>query len=244
MKRGGGGKKRYQKRRSVDSRGRPLGSGGASHRTTFFGVPCQWLTFLWKIGWLVWYSSTSHFFRMMISRNWFWMIYFKLYKLSTESVDGSLMKLSLAVVKVADDVRGHSTDSLIHKDHVDVVTVALIHFVALIHGWFTADSLIHTDFVALIHTDSFCGLDSHWFTDSGCCFVVLIHWFRMLFLWPWFTDRGWCRETVTTLTTALSLLTGDLIWSSDLDHQYFRFVWIFIIFYARHRFFLQQFLES
>ena len=39
-----------------------------------------------------------------------------------------------AVVKVADDVRGHSTDSLIHKDHVDVVTVALIHFVALIHG--------------------------------------------------------------------------------------------------------------
>ena len=43
-----------------------------------------------------------------------------------------------AVVKVADDVRGHSTDSLIHKDHVDVVTVALIHFVALIHG----DSMI------------------------------------------------------------------------------------------------------
>ena len=39
-----------------------------------------------------------------------------------------------AVVKVADDVRGHSTDSLIHKDHVDMVTVALIHFVALIHG--------------------------------------------------------------------------------------------------------------
>ena len=39
-----------------------------------------------------------------------------------------------AVVKAADDVRGHSTDSLIHKDHVDVVTVALIHFVALIHG--------------------------------------------------------------------------------------------------------------
>ena len=46
--------------------------------------------------------------------------------------------LQTAVVKVADDVRGHKkkacTDSLIHKDHVDVVTVALIHFVALIHG--------------------------------------------------------------------------------------------------------------
>ncbi len=34
-----------------------------------------------------------------------------------------------AVVKAADDVRGHSTDSLIHKDHVDVVTDSLIHFV-------------------------------------------------------------------------------------------------------------------
>ena len=34
-----------------------------------------------------------------------------------------------AVVKVADDVRGHSTDSLIHKDHVGVVTDSLIHFV-------------------------------------------------------------------------------------------------------------------
>ena len=27
------------------------------------------------------------------------------------------------------DVRGHSTDSLIHKDHVGVVTDSLIHFV-------------------------------------------------------------------------------------------------------------------
>ena len=35
----------------------------------------------------------------------------------------------VAVVKVADDVRGHSTDSLIHKDHVGVVTGSLIHFV-------------------------------------------------------------------------------------------------------------------
>ena len=35
----------------------------------------------------------------------------------------------VAVVKVADDVRGHSTDSLIHKDHVGVVTDSLIHFV-------------------------------------------------------------------------------------------------------------------
>ena len=63
-----------------------------------------------------------------------------------EGVKNTIMNLQLsavklyqvevtdAVVKVADDVRGHSTDSLIHKDHVDVVTVALIHFVALIHG--------------------------------------------------------------------------------------------------------------
>ena len=38
-------------------------------------------------------------------------------------------KIGFAVVKVADDVRGHSTDSLIHKDHVGVVTDSLIHFV-------------------------------------------------------------------------------------------------------------------
>ena len=52
--------------------------------------------------------------------------YFKNIAMRTDSVT--------AVVKAADDVRGHSTDSLIHKDHVDVVTVALILFVALIHG--------------------------------------------------------------------------------------------------------------
>ena len=85
-----------------------------------------------------------------------------------------ILSSGTAVVKVADDVRGHSTDSLIHKDHVDVVTVALIHFVALIHGWIP---LIHGWFTADSHwfTDShwFCGLDSHWFTDSGRCFCGL-----------------------------------------------------------------------
>ena len=136
----------------------------------------------------------------MISRNWFWMIYFKLYKLSTESVDGSLMKLSLAVVKVADDVRGHSTDSLIHKDHVDVVTVALIHFVALIHGWFTADSHWFTD------SHWFCGLDSHWFILWP--WFTLIHWFRMLFC-------GLDSLIQDAVFVALIHWQGMMSWNSD-----------------------------
>ncbi len=50
--------------------------------------------------------------------------------LMTEVAGASLTLLG-AVVKAVDDVRGHSTDSLIHKDHVDVVTDSLIHFVVI-----------------------------------------------------------------------------------------------------------------
>ena len=112
----------------------------------------------------------------------------------------SAPRIPVAVVKVADDVRGHSTDSLIHKDHVDVVTVALIHFVALIHGWFTADSHWFTD------SHWFCGLDSHWFILWP--WFTLIHWFRMLFC-------GLDSLIQDAVFVALIHWQGMMSWNSD-----------------------------